>query len=105
MQRFVTASGVTIAYRIGLPPVPAMVAPDTQLDIGSASITNAVTSPAGWPAGFIGICFPKFITESLGNVDGISGVQIGPGATVFALNSAREMGFGPGAAHDLMSSA
>jgi hypothetical protein len=52
--------------------------------MGSASITNAVASSAGWPGRFIGACFPKLITESSGRVDGISGVQIAPGATAFA---------------------
>jgi len=44
-------------------------------------MTYAVANSAGWPARFIGTCFPKFVTASSGMVEGISGVQIGPGAT------------------------
>src|SRR5882757_9630679 len=47
-------------------------------------MTYAVASSAGCPARLSGTCFPKFLTASSGIVDGIKGVQIGPGATALA---------------------
>src|SRR5213082_527510 len=47
-------------------------------------MTYVVASSAGWPGRFIGTCLPKFATASCGIVAGMSGVQIGPGATAFA---------------------
>src|SRR6185437_5901407 len=47
-------------------------------------MTYAVASSAGWPGRFIGTCLPKLATASGGKVEGMSGVQIGPGATEFA---------------------
>ncbi len=35
----------------------------------------------GWPGRFIGVSAPKLFTLFSSKVDGISGVQIGPGAT------------------------
>ena len=40
-----------------------------------------MATSSGWPARFIGTSAPNFATLSGGKVDGISGVQIGPGAT------------------------
>src|ERR687893_1584633 len=37
----------------------------------------------GWPARPSGVSLPKLFTFSSGMVEGISGVQIGPGATAF----------------------
>lgn len=42
-------------------------------------------SSAGWPGLPRGVFLPKFFTFSAGIVDGMSGVQIGPGATAFTL--------------------
>ena len=44
----------------------------------------AVASSAGCPGRFIGTFLPKFATVSGSIVEGISGVQIGPGATQLA---------------------
>ena len=71
-------------HKIGLPPVTAIVAPDVKLDSGSASMTYAEASSAGWAGLFIGVCLPKLRTASSGRVDGMSGVQTGPGATALA---------------------
>jgi hypothetical protein len=38
---------------------------------------------AGWPARFIGTCFPKFLTASSGIVDGINGVKSAQGDSVY----------------------
>src|SRR5436190_3407290 len=47
-------------------------------------MTYTGASSAGWPARFIGTDLPNSATVLAGIVDGISGVQIGPGATQFA---------------------
>src|SRR6195952_5741021 len=47
-------------------------------------MTYVIASSAGWPGRFIGTCLPKFLTASFGIVEGIRGVQIGPGATALA---------------------
>ena len=44
-------------------------------------MTYAGASSFGCPGLCIGTCLPKFFTFSGGIVEGISGVQIGPGAT------------------------
>jgi hypothetical protein len=41
-------------------------------------------SQLGCPGRLIGTCLPNFATASSGIVEGMSGVQIGPGATVLA---------------------
>ena len=46
-------------------------------------MTNTGASSAGWPGRPAGVCSPKPSTWSGGIVDGMSGVQIGPGATLF----------------------
>ena len=47
-------------------------------------MTYAVASSAGWPGRFIGYFAPKLDVVFRLIVDGMSGVQIGPGATAFA---------------------
>src|SRR3954454_4718309 len=47
-------------------------------------------SSLGWPARPGGAVWPKLFTFSSGMVEGINGVQIGPGATLFT-----RMPFGP----------
>src|SRR5215217_7744182 len=69
---------------MGLPPVTATRAPDTYDASSLASSTYTGASSAGWPGRPIGTCWPKLSTFSSGMVAGISGVQIGPGATLFA---------------------
>src|ERR1700712_3684331 len=46
-------------------------------------MTYAGASSFGCPGRCIGTCLPNFSTFSGGIVDGIRGVQIGPGATLF----------------------
>src|SRR6185437_15648139 len=46
-------------------------------------MTNTGASSAGWPGRPTGVCSPKPSTWSGGIVEGMSGVQIGPGATLF----------------------
>jgi len=50
-------------------------------------MTYAVASSAGCPGRCIGTCFPKLTTESSGSVDGMSGVQMGPGRHRVRANS------------------
>jgi hypothetical protein len=42
-------------------------------------------SSPGWPARPSGVSLPKLFTLPDGMVEGIKGVQIGPGATAFTL--------------------
>jgi hypothetical protein len=45
--------------------------------------TKLVAISSGSPARPSGVSEPKVATSSAGNVEGMSGVQIGPGATAF----------------------
>lgn len=67
---------------MGLPPVTATLAPKTQLPTSEASSTCTGASSAGWPARPSGVSAPKLRTVSSGLVAGMSGVLIGPGATL-----------------------
>src|SRR5205823_957388 len=72
------------SHRIGFPPVTASRAPEMWLASSEASSTKAGATSAGCPARLSGTCWPKLPTCSAGMVEGISGVQMGPGATLWA---------------------
>ncbi len=67
----------------GTPPVTATVAPAMQLAWSDASNTYAGASSAGCPGRWNGTCLPNSQARSMSSVQGMSGVQTGPGATQF----------------------
>src|SRR5690606_18825235 len=68
----------------GFPPVTGRTAPETYEDSREARYTYAPASSAGCPARPSGVSEPNFSTFSSPQpVAGMSGVQIGPGATAF----------------------
>ena len=48
-------------------------------------MTYTAASSHGCAGRFMGTCSPKCVTASTGIVEGINGVQTGPGATALAL--------------------
>lgn len=76
-------AGAAAPQRIGAPPVTPRHVPEMQLASSEASSTKAPASSAGWPGRPNGVSLPKASTFPGGMVEGMSGVQIGPGATLF----------------------
>src|SRR5947209_8665990 len=63
------------------PPLGWRICPEMYEESSEARKTKQVATSSGWPGRPIGTSWPNFATLSGGNVEGIKGVQIGPGAT------------------------
>src|SRR5687768_8508777 len=65
------------------PPFGCSTWPDMYEASSLARYTNDGATSSGCPTRPIGVSFPNEATLSASNVDGMSGVQMGPGATAF----------------------
>src|SRR4051794_4453054 len=75
-QPWMTAQPLTTLPPLGWSTWPAMYDESSE-----ARNRKHFATSCGCPGRFIGTSLPKVSTFSAGNVDGIKGVQIGPGAT------------------------